>query len=63
MPENFKLTSLVAFQKKSDPLEHNTATNIYMEIIGVIDSLKYNILSITFKEVTLRWYNTCISFW
>lgn len=55
VPENFKLSSLVKFEGKSDPRKHIASINTQMVIIGTSDSLNFKILYNTFNEAALRW--------
>lgn len=56
IPMGFKPTSLAKFDGCSDPYEHIISINTQMAIIRVPDSLKCNMLSRNFREVSLRWY-------
>lgn len=55
-PDDFKLPSLVAFYGKSNLLEHVTAINTQMEMIGVEDSFKCKFMDRKLKETTLHSY-------
>lgn len=56
VPQNFKPSSLIAFDGKSHPQEHINAINTKMEIIGVFESFKCKLISSKFKEASLMWY-------
>lgn len=60
--ENFKPPPLVKFDGKSDPHEHISAINTDMVIIDTSSSLKCTILSITFKEASLRCHFSMTSY-
>src|ERR1051325_5455291 len=52
--EGFKPPSLANFNGCNDPYKHVISINTWMAIIGVLDSLKYKILSDTFKDASQR---------
>lgn len=56
VPENFKPSSLVSFNGKTDPQQHIIAINNQMVIIGAFDSLKCKLMVRNFLEGDLRWY-------
>lgn len=56
VPENFKPPHLSTFDGKSDPMEHVTAFNTCMAVVGAPDSLKCKLLADTLSEAALRWY-------
>jgi hypothetical protein len=56
VPENFKPPHLSVFDGKSDPMEHITAFNTRMAVVGAPDSLKCKLLAGTFSDAALRWY-------
>jgi len=45
VPENFKPLHLSSFDGKSDPMEHVTAFNTCMAVVGAPDSLKCKLLA------------------
>lgn len=47
---------LAKFDERGDPYKYVASINTQMAIIWVFDSLKCKLLSITFKDVVLRWY-------
>jgi hypothetical protein len=55
-PENFKPPHLSIFDGKSDPMEHVTAFNTRVAVVGAPDSLKCKLLADTFSDAALRWY-------
>lgn len=52
--KNFKLPSLVKFNGKRDSRKHIDAINNQLEKNGTYDSIKFKLLSGTYKEMTLR---------
>jgi hypothetical protein len=56
VPENFKPSHLSVFDRKSDPMEHVTAFNTRMAVVGAPDSLKCKLLAGTLSDAALWWY-------
>jgi len=56
IPDNFKPPHLSTFEGRGDPMEHVTAFNNRVVVIGAADSLKCKLLAVTFTDVALRWY-------
>jgi len=56
VPENFKPPHLSTFDGRGDPMEHVTAFNTRMVVVGAADSLKCKVLAGTFSDAALRWY-------
>ena len=56
VPEGFKPPHLSTFDGKNDPMEHVTAFNTRMAVVGAPDSLKCKLLAGTFTNAALRWY-------
>lgn len=54
--ENFKSPSLAKFDWHKNPQDHVASNNTHMEIIGALDSLRGNIISHIFKDVSLKWH-------
>jgi len=56
VPDNFKLPHLSTFNGRGDPMEHVTAFDTRMAVVGATDSLKCKHLAGTFTDAALRWY-------
>lgn len=56
--EGFKHPYWAKFDKRNDPYKNVASINTLMVIIGEPDSLKWKLLSGTFKNADLRWYMT-----
>jgi len=54
VPENFKPPHLSTFDGRGDPIEHVTAFNTRMAVVGAVDSLKCKLLAGTFSDAALR---------
>jgi len=61
-PDNFKPPHLSTFDGRGDPMEHVTAFNTRMAVVGAADSLKCNLLDGTFSDAALRWYTSLLRF-
>jgi len=56
VPENFKPPHISSFDEKSDMMEHITAFNTRMAVVGAADSLKCKLLAGTLTDAALCWY-------
>lgn len=62
VPKGFKPPPSDKFDWCCDPYEHVSSINTHMEIIWASDSLKYNLLSSTFRDATHRCVRTIFDF-
>lgn len=56
VPKGFKPPPLAKFDGRSDPYKYVASINTQTTIIGAPDSLKFKLLSGTFREAAFKWY-------
>jgi len=53
IPDKFKPPHLSTFDGRGNPMEHITAFNTRMAVVGAADSLKFKLLTGTFTDVVM----------